>query len=160
MKKILTSIVFIAVFAGYALSQYLGSAPGVTLAARAPSSVQNAGATSNAAHSASPQASATLAVKKASQYTDGTYTGSVADAYYGSVQVQVKIAAGKIADVQFLQYPSDRSTSRMINSQAMPLLTQEAIQAQSANVSGVSGASDTSAAFQQSLTAALTLASV
>jgi uncharacterized protein with FMN-binding domain len=37
----------------------------------------------------------------------------------------------------------------------MPRLTQEVIQAQSANVNGVSGASDTSAAFRQSLTSAL-----
>lgn len=92
------------------------------------------------------------------QYKNGTYTGLVADAFYGNVQVQVTISGGKITDVQFLQYPSDRSTSVYINSQAMPLLKQEAIQAQSANVSGVSGASATSAAFIQSLTDALSQA--
>lgn len=92
------------------------------------------------------------------QYKNGTYTGSVADAFYGNVQVQVTISGGKITDVQFLQYPSDRSTSVYINSQAMPLLKQEAIQAQSANVAGVSGASATSAAFIQSLTDALSQA--
>ena len=37
----------------------------------------------------------------------------------------------------------------------MPMLTQEAIQAQSAQVSGVSGATATSDAFVQSLTGAL-----
>lgn len=37
----------------------------------------------------------------------------------------------------------------------MPYLKQEALQAQSANVQGISGASDTSAAFQQSLASAL-----
>lgn len=91
-------------------------------------------------------------------YADGSYTGSVSDAYYGSVQVKAIIRSGKIADVQFLQYPNDRSNSRSINDQAMPLLTQEAIQAQSAQVSGVSGATFTSDAFVQSLTAALALA--
>lgn len=91
-------------------------------------------------------------------YADGSYTGTPADAYYGTVQVKVIVQGGKIADVQFLQYPSDRSTSRAINSQAMPLLTQEAIQAQSANVSGVSGATFTSQAFQQSLASAVVLA--
>lgn len=90
-----------------------------------------------------------------SLYKDGTYTGSVADAYYGYVQVQVVIAAGKISDVTFLQYPSDQSTSRFINSQAMPMLKQEAIAAQSAQVDIVSGASDTSMAFVQSLSSAL-----
>ncbi len=93
--------------------------------------------------------------KPKGQYADGSYTGSTADAYYGLVQVRATIQGGKLTDVTFLQYPSDRSTSRYINSQAMPLLTQEAIAAQSANVSGVSGASDTSAAFVQSLGSAL-----
>ena len=83
----------------------------------------------------------------------------MANAYYGNVQVQAVIQNGQLANVVFLQYPNDRSTSRMINSQAMPQLTQEAIQAQSANVNGVSGASDTSAAFNQSLSSALNQAS-
>lgn len=88
-------------------------------------------------------------------YVDGSYTGSVADAYYGNVQVQAIISGGKISDVQFLQYPNTHSTSVYINSQAIPYLKQEAIQAQSANVDIVSGATDTSMAFQQSLAAAL-----
>lgn len=89
------------------------------------------------------------------RYKNGTYTGSVADAFYGNVQVQVTISGGQITDVQFLQYPNDRSTSVYINSQAMPYLKQEAIQAQSANVAGVSGASATSQAFIESLQSAL-----
>ncbi|MFI5260655.1 MAG: FMN-binding protein [Candidatus Paceibacteria bacterium] len=93
--------------------------------------------------------------KPAGQYTDGSYTGSAADAYYGTVQVKAIVQNGRITDVQFLQYPNDRSNSRYINSQAMPLLTQEAIQVQSAQVDGVSGATFTSQAFQQSLASAL-----
>jgi uncharacterized protein with FMN-binding domain len=91
-------------------------------------------------------------------YKDGTYTGSAQDAYYGIVQVQAVISGGKITDVVFLQYPSDNRTSQYINSQAMPMLKQEALVAQSASVSGVSGASATSPAFQQSLADALTSA--
>ncbi|HQT83108.1 MAG TPA: FMN-binding protein, partial [Candidatus Paceibacterota bacterium] len=82
-------------------------------------------------------------------------TCSAADAYYGTVQVKAVITNGKLADVQFVQYPNTHSTSVYINQQAMPMLTQEAIQAQSANVSGVSGATDTSIAFVQSLASAL-----
>lgn len=92
------------------------------------------------------------------QYKDGTYTGSVADAYYGNIQVQAIISGGKITDVQFLQYPNDNGTSHMINTQAMPYLRQEAITAQSAQVDIVSGASDSSQAFQQSLSSALSQA--
>ncbi|MDR3642837.1 MAG: FMN-binding protein [Candidatus Doudnabacteria bacterium] len=104
-----------------------------------------------------PQPTPTLTAAPApkGQYTDGQYTGTVADAYYGNVQVKVTVSGGKITDVIFLQYPSDRSTSRYINGQAMPYLKQEAIAAQSASVDIVSGATDTSQAFQQSLAAAL-----
>ncbi len=90
-----------------------------------------------------------------SPYKDGTYTGSAADAYYGTVDVSVAIAGGEITDVTFLQYPDSHDTSVMINQQAMPYLKQEAIQAQSAHVQIVSGATFTSEAFIQSLSSAL-----
>lgn len=89
------------------------------------------------------------------RYKNGTYTGSVADAFYGNIQVQVSIQNGKIADVQFLQYPNDRRTSVEINTQAMPYLRQEAIAAQNAQVDIVSGATDSSKAFRESLGSAL-----
>lgn len=91
-------------------------------------------------------------------YKDGVYTGSVADAYYGLVQVRATIKNGLITDVAFLSYPNDRDTSRYINGQAMPMLTQEAIAAQSANVDIISGATDTSLAFRESLAVALSSA--
>lgn len=88
-------------------------------------------------------------------YKDGAYTGDPADAYYGYIQVKAIIQNGKISDVAFLQYPSDNRTSVFINSQAMPMLKQEAIRAQSAQVDIISGASDSSMAFAQSLGSAL-----
>ncbi len=90
-----------------------------------------------------------------SAYKDGRYVGDVADAFYGNIQVQATVQGGKLTDVTFLQYPNDRRNSIEINNQAMPYLKQEAIKAQSAQVDGVSGATDTSQAFVQSLTAAL-----
>lgn len=86
---------------------------------------------------------------------NGMYTGSVADALYGPLQVKAVIRNGKIVDVQFLQYPNDRGNSVEINTYAMPLLKQEAIQTQSANVDVISGATDSSYAFRQSLQTAL-----
>ena len=91
-------------------------------------------------------------------YKDGTYTGSVADAFYGNIQVQAVISGGKITDIQFLQYPNDNGHSAAVNQQADPMLTQEAIQTQNANVNIISGATDTSQAFMQSLSSALTQA--
>ncbi|MBA3789056.1 FMN-binding protein [Patescibacteria group bacterium] len=93
--------------------------------------------------------------KSIGQYVDGSYIGSVADAYYGNIQVSAVISGGKLTDVTFLQYPNDRGTSISINRQAMPILRSEAIQAQSAHVNGVSGASDSSTAFEESLAVAL-----
>ena len=98
-----------------------------------------------------PSPSATAA----GQYKDGQFTGPQVDAFYGWVQVQAVVQHGQIADVKFLQYPSDRRTSQRINNIAMPWLTQEAVQAQSANVDIISGATLTSQAFAQSLQAAL-----
>lgn len=89
------------------------------------------------------------------KYQDGKYTGEVFDAYYGNVQVGVVISKGKISRVNFLEYPDDRVTSERINSIAMPLLIEEAISAQSAEVDIVSGATQTSKAFRKSLESAL-----
>jgi uncharacterized protein with FMN-binding domain len=97
----------------------------------------------------------TTAPKTVGQYKDGEYTGEVADAYYGNLQVKAIIQAGKIVDVQFLQYPNDRRRSIEINTEAMPYLKSEAIQAQSANVDVVSGATASSEGFVQSLKSAL-----
>ncbi len=58
------------------------------------------------------------------------------------------------------QYPSDRNHSVMINNYADPQLVSEALQAQSANVDIVTGATDSSDAFIQSLTDALSQAHV
>ena len=93
-----------------------------------------------------------------SLYKDGSYTGAVTDAQWGYVQVQVVIQNGKMANVQFLQYPHDRNRSVEINGYADPQLVQEAIQAQSAQVDIVTGATDSSEAFMQSLSDALSQA--
>lgn len=88
-------------------------------------------------------------------YKDGVYTGKVTDAIYGNFQVRAIIKNEKIADIEFLQYPNDRETSNEINSQSNPLLKQEAILAQSANVDIVTGATQSSIAFRKSLQSAL-----
>ena len=89
------------------------------------------------------------------KYKDGTYTGDITDAYYGDMQVQVVVASGNITTVNILQYPSDRNTSVRINNRALPILKQETIIAQSAEINAVSGASYSSPAFKESLTSAL-----
>lgn len=167
MKKFLLSFGVVIVFLAYALhqseetSQIHVTPPAPT--AGQPSVQQQATPTTSVA-SPQPTTMPTRQMMQGSmmhgQYKDGTYTGSVADAFYGNIQVQAVISGGKITDVIFLQSPNDRSTSIEINSQAMPYLKQEAIAAQNANVDIVSGATDSSNAFRQSLGDALNQAKI
>ena len=92
------------------------------------------------------------------QYRDGAYTGPVVDAYYGLMQIEAIIKGGRLGSIRVLKYPSDRRTSVFINRQALPMLRDEVISAQSANVDIVSGATLSSEAFIQSLGAAMTRA--
>ena len=98
--------------------------------------------------------------KVAGKYKDGTYTGDVADAYYGDMQVEVVVSGGKITDVNILKSPGGRSTSVRINDKALRILKQETIVAQSAKVDSVSGASYSSPAYIESLTSALAQAKI
>lgn len=85
----------------------------------------------------------------------GTFTGDAIRTPYGTVQVAVTMAAGRIVDVQGVQMPYDRRLSAQISQEAGPLLRDEVLQAQSANINGVSGASYTSYGYYQSLQSAL-----
>lgn len=86
---------------------------------------------------------------------DGTFTGGAADTRYGPVQVQITVAGGKITDAQAVQYPQESGRDVRINSAAVPELNQEALQAQSAQIDTVSGATYTSEGYQQSLQSAI-----
>ncbi|MCL5070179.1 MAG: FMN-binding protein [Actinobacteria bacterium] len=93
-------------------------------------------------------------------YKDGQYDGSAESAYYGLVQVRAIVQSGRLTDVVFLSYPNDRSYSIQLNTDAMPILKAEAIKAQSAKVDIVTGATNTSRAFINSLSNALSQAQV
>jgi uncharacterized protein with FMN-binding domain len=91
----------------------------------------------------------------AAKYKDGMYTGASEDEIYGILQVQAVINKGKINNVLFLHYPNEGGETIAVNTYAMPLLKQEAIRSQSAQVNIITGATQTSQAFTQSLEAAL-----
>ena len=145
MKKMLLSAATVVAFVLYALFQKGGQPAGIT----------PAGAAGTYTSSPSTSTVASTAVAPSSGFKDGTYVGSPEDASYGTVQVQAVIKGGKITDVQFLSYPRDRRTSQEINSRAIPILQQETIAAQNANVNAVTGATFTSEAFVASLQSAL-----
>jgi uncharacterized protein with FMN-binding domain len=85
----------------------------------------------------------------------GTFNGAPADTQFGPVQLQISVSGGKITSVQMLQVPQQTSHDIRINSQAVPILNQEAIHAQSAQIDMVSGATYTSQGYLQSLQSAI-----
>ncbi|MFF4802007.1 FMN-binding protein [Streptomyces sp. NPDC001351] len=84
-----------------------------------------------------------------------TVTGDTVQTQWGPVQVRVTIKGGKLTDVTAVQYPTDNPRDQQINSYALPRLRSEALQAQSANIDTVSGATYTSGGYRQSLQSAL-----
>ena len=115
-----------------------------------------------------PVANAAAAVKKVITVTKSV-TGPQAQASrWGYIQVTLvvkktttvvgtkKTVARKITAVKVPVYPNHTDRSVYINGQALPWLRQETLAAQfKGNVQLISGATDTSYAFNQSLQAAL-----
>ncbi|MFE1962121.1 FMN-binding protein [Streptomyces sp. NPDC059479] len=87
--------------------------------------------------------------------TDGMYTGDPVNTQYGTVQVSATVKAGRLTAVTVLRTPSGDGRSRQIAADAVPQLTQEALNAHSAHIDAVSGASYTSQGYIQSLQSAL-----
>jgi uncharacterized protein with FMN-binding domain len=77
---------------------------------------------------------------------------------YGPVQVAIVVSDGAIADAYAVQFPDDHPTSREIATYALPELKRQTIEAQSAAISGVSGASYDTAGWISSLQSALSKA--
>ena len=84
-----------------------------------------------------------------------TATGVAVDTQYGAAQVRVTVKGGKITDIEALQLQGNDPRSLQISSSAEPILKQEALAKQSADIDAVSGASFTSASYTQSLQSAL-----
>lgn len=168
MKKFLLTFALLVTFTFYALenaSKEASSAPlaitttDTTISSATISTTIDTPSTSppptpNPAPDLKPAATPTPVVIKG-KYIDGSYPGNAADAVYGYIQVKAVVTGGKLTDVIFLQHPNDRRTSIEINTEAMPYLKQEALAAQSAKVDIISGATDSSQAFIESLGSAL-----
>jgi uncharacterized protein with FMN-binding domain len=118
--------------------------PALLTAAMAAIPIGNAWGT---AHAATSGAHATKAKTK-------KYKGPSEDMRWGPVQATVSIKSKKITAVSISTSPENRR-SQLIDDRAVPLLQQETLQAQSANIDTVSGATMTSEAFIQSLQSAL-----
>jgi len=121
----------------------------------APVTVPGATAVPGAAATKAPAAtSGTTGSGSGGSAASAKVDGPVVSTRFGPVQVEVVVASGKVADVVALQLPTGRRSGQ-ISSYAAPILHDEALQAQSASIDTVSGATYTSDAYAQSLQAAL-----
>jgi uncharacterized protein with FMN-binding domain len=117
-----------------------------------------------------PIADATAATRAATKkiVVSKRFTGSVTSVdRWGDLQVTIvvrktttitgarKKVTRKITAVSVPTYPNHTDRSIYINQTALPILKSEALRAQSANINMVSGATDSSDAFAQSLQSAL-----
>jgi uncharacterized protein with FMN-binding domain len=78
---------------------------------------------------------------------------------YGPVKVRITVKGKRITNVTATA-PTERPRSKVINQQALPILRQEVLKAQSARIFVVSGATLTSDAYATSLQSAIKKAHV
>jgi uncharacterized protein with FMN-binding domain len=106
-----------------------------------------------AASHGSTQATKTSTKSKTSAKTK-KYTGPLVDMRWGPVQAIIYVKSKKITKVSIVTNP-ENFRSQFIDQQAVPLLQQETLQSQNANIDDISGATMTSEAYVQSLASAL-----
>jgi uncharacterized protein with FMN-binding domain len=83
-------------------------------------------------------------------------TGDSSNYSYGILSVKVTVSGTTITNISIASIDDGGNPrSQSIDQQSIPLLEQQALSAQSANIQGVSGASYTTAGFEQSLQSAL-----
>ena len=87
--------------------------------------------------------------------TGTTVTGPVASTRWGPVQVEITVESGTLTGVVVVQYPDGNGRDREINDYALPILVQETVDAQNAEIDMVSGATVTSEGYLESLQGAL-----
>jgi len=127
-----------------------------------PTATKSATAQATATASATTQPTATASATPAPTKTtatatpaakNGTFTGPAVFVNYGTIQVKITVTNGKITDAVAVQAPGGRN-DRYTN-MAVPILKQQTLKAQSANIQGASGASYTSYGWFKSLQGAL-----
>ena len=98
-----------------------------------------------------PSASPTAAATSAS----ATVNGAAAQTRYGPVQVQITVKDGQIVAADAVVYPTQDRRDQEINAVAIPELDDAVLQAQSAQIDTVSGATVTSIGYLTSLQSAI-----
>ena len=127
------------------------SATSVSTKAANPVASKKASAAATTAATSAPATQAPATTAPAA--INGTFTGPSVFVNYGNVQVKITVVNGRITDAVAVQAPSGRN-DRWTN-MAVPILKEQTLKAQSANIQGASGASYTSYGWYTSLQGAL-----
>lgn len=138
-----------------AIGWQLGGQPAVTTPAQGTTSGIGSSGSAGSGGTSGSSASGSSASGSSGASDSGTFTGAAAQTQYGEVQVQITVADGKITDVTPLHLTDRDGRSVAISQQAAPILRQEALQAQSAQIQAVSGATFTSGGYTTSLQSAI-----
>ncbi|MDE3101934.1 MAG: FMN-binding protein [Chloroflexota bacterium] len=156
LSALAATVAGVAFLAGYKATPANGVGQGgATPSPSAAAASADPAAGSAAAPTASAAPAATSLPAAAAGGPSRSVTGQVIDTQFGEVQVKVTLSGKRITDVQALQLPFDRARSAYISQVAGPMLRSEVLQAQSANIDIISGATYTSMAYGQSLQSAL-----
>ena len=84
-----------------------------------------------------------------------TVTGPSVDTRWGPVQVAITVNGSTITDVTVPVYPTGNGKDLQINSYALPMLIKDTLDAQSADIDMITGATVTSEGYLQSLQGAM-----
>ena len=87
--------------------------------------------------------------------TERTAVGAIEQYGYGELTVKVTVKGARITDITVPELQTAEPYSQSLAQQVIPMLRGEVLAAQSAQISGVSGATYTSEAYAYSLQAAL-----
>ena len=137
-----------------------GTGTGTTGAAGTGSAGTGASGAAGSASSSGAAASSGASGSSGAAAASATYKGALVQTRFGAVQVQITVSAGKVTDVTALQLTDDDRKSVQISNRAAPLLRSEVLEAQSADVQTIGGATVTSDAYLSSLQAALDAANL
>lgn len=121
-----------------------------TKKANTSTSTTNSSNSSSSATAATPTPTATKATTSG---VSGSFTGDAINVSYGTVQVKITVSNGKITDAVAVQAPTGRN--QRWTDYAIPNLKTQTLTAQSAAITGVSGASYTAYGWYKSLISAL-----
>jgi len=126
--------------------------PGSTAPATTTTTAPRAGGSKPPPTTAGVPTTTTTAVPAAAR----SATGVAANYSYGILSVKVEVSGSSITNISIASIQDGGNPySAYVDQGSLPLLEQQAMSAQSAQIQGVSGASYTTAGFEQSLQSAL-----